>query len=64
MDAFSDRRDFSPRGLKRREKFEFMLNFLKEQGIDEIVAHDELLKIMRGQKSILLSCIHPPKHHP
>ncbi len=64
MDAFSDRRDFSERGFKRREKFEFMLDFLAEQGIDKLVAREELLKVMHGQKSIILSCIHPPKKCP
>ena len=64
MDAFSDRRDFSARGEKRREKFDFMLDFLAKQGIEKRVAQEELLKIMRGKKSILLSCIKPPKEHP
>jgi len=60
MDFFSDRRDFSEAGTIRREKFDELLNFLNENGLDRKIARAELLKVMRGEKSKVLSKIRPP----
>jgi len=55
MDFFSDRRDFSEAGLKRREKFDTILRFLIENGLEKEIARAELIKVMRGNKSEVLS---------
>lgn len=60
MDFFSNRRDFSEAGEKRREKFDELLNFLDENGIDRKTARTELIKVMQGEKSEVLSKIRPP----
>lgn len=54
MSDFHDRRDWSPGGGKRRQRFDELLRLLQERGIDGAVARAELLKLMRGQKSELL----------
>lgn len=51
MDFFSDRRDTSPAGLKRRQVFSKMLTHLDERGMDNETARQELLKVMRGDTS-------------
>lgn len=51
MDFFSDRRDTTPTGLKRREVFSRMLAHLEERGMDAEAARAELLKLMRGDRS-------------
>ncbi len=55
MDFFSDRRDLSEAGLKRREKFGQLLDQLVARGLDGAVARTELLKVLRGEGSELLS---------
>lgn len=54
MSDFHDRRDFSPAGGKRRQRFDELLRLIRERGIDSAGAREELLKLMRGQKSELL----------
>lgn len=51
MDFFSDRRDSSRSGLKRREVFGKMLAHLETRGLDHETARLELLKLMRGDAS-------------
>lgn len=60
MDFFSNRRDLSKAGEKRREKFEELLNFLSENGLDRKTARTELIKVVQGEKSDVLSKINPP----
>lgn len=60
MDVFSNRRDTSPAGQVRREKFDELLTFLIKAGLDPESARTELLKIARGRKSAVLSQIRPP----
>jgi len=60
MDFFSDRRDFSDKGIQRRNKFEELIQFLGSKGIDKNIARIELLKVLQGKKSEILSAIHPP----
>ena len=55
MDFFSDRRDLSEAGIQRRKRFEELLGFLDDKGIDRNTARMELLKIMRGEKSEILA---------
>jgi hypothetical protein len=55
MDFFSDRRDLSERGLKRREIFQKVLDFLAERGIPAQVGREELLKFMKSGESDILA---------
>ncbi|MFT6101756.1 MAG: hypothetical protein ACJATV_000561 [Granulosicoccus sp.] len=62
MDAFNDRRDLSAKGEKRRKRFSELQTFLVEKhGLDSLVAREELLKVMRGETSKILSQILPPR---
>jgi hypothetical protein len=62
MDYFSDRRDLSAAGLARRRKFDALLEYLVEQGLERETARGELLKVLRGEKSgILRTVVSPPK---
>lgn len=54
MDVFSNRRDLSEKGLKRRQKFEELLKRLADAGFSKEVVRRELLKIMRGEESKIL----------
>jgi hypothetical protein len=60
MDHFTNRRDMSAAGQARRDKFDEMLAFLMNAGLDPVTARDELLKVARGGKSKILSKIKPP----
>jgi hypothetical protein len=62
MDFFSDRRDLSPAGINRRQRFEELLAFLEVNGLDRQLARLELLKVMRGEKSQVLASIRPPQN--
>jgi hypothetical protein len=57
MDFFSDRRDLSDRGLARRQQFEDLLNQLAAQGMERGLARAELLKVLNGQHSALVSAM-------
>lgn len=52
---FGDRRDTSEAGIRRRENFSKVLEFLSEKGFNQDDARDELLKLMRGEKSEALA---------
>lgn len=54
MDCFNDRRDLSEAGLRRRQRFGELLEYLHGQGLPRLTARDELLKVTRGQPSELL----------
>ncbi|MGD9209698.1 MAG: hypothetical protein PVI90_02930 [Desulfobacteraceae bacterium] len=54
MDFFSDRRDLSEKGVKRRENFQKVLNYFEQQGIDPQIGREEILKFMRTGESSLL----------
>ena len=60
MDFFSSRRDFSKAGEKRREKFQQLLDYLCVNGLDREIARTELIRVMHGEKSEILSKISPP----
>lgn len=57
---FDDRRDCSEAGLKRREKFGALLDYVVERGVERTVARQELLKVLRGHTSEILRKITPP----
>jgi len=60
MDFFSDRRDVSPRGLARRKKYGELLDYLISEGLEATIARNELLKVLRGEKSEILKKFRPP----
>lgn len=55
MDAFRDRRDASETGLWRRAKFGDLMDRLVARGVPREVARAELLKVLRGEGSELLT---------
>lgn len=57
MDFFSDRRDASEAGNRRRQLFAAMLAQLIGQGVSKATAHSELLKLVRHEKSALIEAI-------
>jgi hypothetical protein len=61
MDFFNDRRDQSSAGNARRKKFDDLLIFLMEYGLEREVARNEMLTVMRGEKSEILAQIRPPQ---
>jgi hypothetical protein len=65
MDAFSDRRDLSEAGEKRRKNFDKIMQLVqKKYDLDREQARNELLKIMRGQHSEIIKDILPQKRKP
>lgn len=49
-----NRRDMSPEGINRRDKFGQVLKVLTAAGIAENDARDELLKVLHGERSEIL----------
>lgn len=60
MSFFNDRRDVSPAGMQRRQRFGEMLELLAAHGVDRDTARAELIKVLRGEDSALLVRIAPP----
>ena len=54
---FNDRRDQSKEDEIRRKKFNCFLISLVESGLEIEVARNELLKVMRGEKSEIMAKI-------
>ncbi|MDY7030436.1 MAG: oxidoreductase [Thermodesulfobacteriota bacterium] len=54
MDFFSDRRDGSEQGRKRREIFSKVLQLLEKKGLPREEARIELQKILRGERSEII----------
>jgi hypothetical protein len=54
MDFFRSRRDESDGGRQRRAIFDRMLGVLVRRGMQHDIAHDELLKLARGEHSELI----------
>ncbi|MTW09361.1 oxidoreductase [Pseudoduganella eburnea] len=50
MDFFSDRRDVSEAGGRRRELFDKLLPHLEEKGMDRAAAREHLLRLLRGRQ--------------
>lgn len=61
MDMFSDRRDSSEGGLKRRNRFGELMQMLISRGVSNDIARNELLKVVHGQKSELINTLIPPR---
>jgi ribosomal protein S27AE len=61
MEFFADRRDMTEAGNKRRNKFNELLDYLERNEIDRAIARRELLKVMKGEKSDILSKISTPE---
>ncbi len=54
MDFFSDRRDQSESGLKRRQQFADLQQYLVARGVPDEQARKALLAVLRGGRSELL----------
>lgn len=54
MDCFSDRRDLSDGGSKKRELYGKLLDMLLAKGIAVDAARGELLKVLKGETSPVL----------
>lgn len=54
MDCFSDRRDVSEAGLKRRKMFGKLIEMLISKGVAADTARAELMKVLKGESSALL----------
>jgi hypothetical protein len=54
MDCFSDRRDVSDAGLKRRKLFGKLIDIMISKGVEAGLARQELLKVMQGEHSAVL----------
>lgn len=59
MDFFSDRRNTTAAGLKRREHFSNLVEHLIKAGVDAHSARAELLKVMNGEMSDVIKNIIP-----
>ena len=55
MNFFQDRRDLSDDGQHRRQLFNKTLKKLADKGLDEKIARAEILKLLRGESSEVLS---------
>lgn len=55
MVVFESRRDLSEAGQKRREKFQTMMELVVSEGVDRGTARTELLKILSGRPSKVIS---------
>ena len=60
MDSFNDRRDASPKGEARRRRFDELIVYLVERGLGASLARHELLAVMHGKPSEILTKISPP----
>jgi len=55
LEVYKDRRDTSVRGVKRRDQFRSLLEHLVKNGLPTDIARRELLKIVHGESSEILS---------
>jgi hypothetical protein len=51
LDSFRDRRDRSPAGLRRRERFGKLIDLLGRSGVRADLARVELLRLLAGERS-------------
>ncbi len=54
METFSNRRDESDAGKRRRQRFNEIMHMLEQQGVAKTTAHSELLRVIHGQDSQLI----------
>lgn len=57
MEFFGDRRDASPAGEERRKRFGVLMDQLVGRGVDRVVAKQELLKVVHGQRSEIIDAL-------
>jgi len=60
MDSFNNRRDTSQQGEARRQRFNELMSYLQSSGLSASVARHELLEVMHGRPSEILSQMRPP----
>jgi hypothetical protein len=54
LEFFKERRDLSPAGKRRREKFGEVMNVMTKAGLEFEIAQQELLKFLDGQESEII----------
>ncbi len=60
LDIFNNRRDISENGINRRNHFDKLMTMVESQyNVDRDTAREELLKIMKGEKSDVITHIIP-----
>jgi len=52
-----DRRDISETGVRRRAMFDDLLQTLQARGIDALVAREQLLAYLRGERTPILDSL-------
>jgi hypothetical protein len=57
MANFQDRRDSSDPGLVRRQRFAALMDMLVKKGAPRYEARRELLKVLHGDSSALISAL-------
>jgi hypothetical protein len=57
MDCFNDRRQATEAGIKRRMLFDKLLKDLQQEGLKASSAREQLLKVLRGEHSEVLTRI-------
>ncbi|NTV68537.1 MAG: oxidoreductase [Azonexaceae bacterium] len=60
MDSFSNRRDSTRHGETRRQRFDELMRYLQGRGLAASVARHELLAILQGKPSKILTQLRPP----
>lgn len=60
MDSFNDRRDSTTKGDTQRQRFNELMTYLQSCGLTSLVARHELLEVMHGRPSSILTKIRPP----
>jgi hypothetical protein len=60
MEFFGNRRDDSEKGGERRHHFRQLQDYLVTRGVDAQLARQEILKVLQGGESELLSHLQPP----
>jgi hypothetical protein len=57
LESFYNRRDLSPEGVKRRERFDELLAKLVAAGVESGLARAELRKLMRGEPNTVFDIV-------
>lgn len=60
LEFFGNRRDESEKGAERRRHFLQLQDYLVAQGVEAQLARQEILKVLQGGDSALLSHLRPP----
>jgi hypothetical protein len=60
LEFFGNRRDDTLKGGKRRHHFRQLQEYLVTRGVDAQLARQEILKVLQGGESELLSHLQPP----